>query len=699
MGPRRFGIAAALVVTLAAVLRFDALGSGLPNPRTRPDESPVVQQIGRFDRGEPIEMLVYPHAYVMLEWAWVEVALVLAPLFGVPVEDGLQKTLHRSPESVYLLGRSLSAVAGVLAVLLAALVARREWGDGAGIAAGWLVATCFLHARDSHALKPDALLSLAVLFSLATAARLAERPRARETIVAGVAFGLAMAAKYTGILMAVPIWVAGFLGSPKAGLRRWLPASAIAAGLIGAAVFALTSPRLVFQGPMLEIAHSMASIVLPDLVGGAPEDTVVGKGTAGPEQFAPPPGVEVVDYRGRPWYHGAVFHARFSMWYGMGALATLLAPFALFWGLTRERPLPRLAAITCIVQLVVMGLTPAVAARYLTQVLPVLLLLEAGMIAQGTKRLAPARAALATTLVAGLVGLQPLMASFAHNRIARQPDTRVMAAAWLADELPTSTRLAIAGSVLMPYGQPVPPRGQRVVAHGLDPAVLDAAQAPGARRPRAPALLLERGPGGDGGVAAAAPAARALRARLRRRGARPRRLRGERRLLRSLLRVPARRAPGPRDRDLRPRGRSECGGRPFMKCLVTGSSGLLGQCLVERLEARGDSLLAPRPRAPEAGEPSRLPPGRRLGPARARRGGPGLRGRLPPGRRPAHEGREFKSWSEDEIFDRNLDAVAKVLDLAETQGVRKGGLRLELRRLRHPAPGALRRGPPHRAAR
>ncbi len=477
MRVRPFGVAAGLVLLLAATLRFGALDAGLPNPRTRPDEMPVVQQLARVDRGEPITMLIYPNAFVYATWAWTKVGLALAPVFGPDTTGGLQKTLLTRPERIYLIGRAASATAGTLAVLLVLILAGRAFGRETALAAAALVATCFLHARDSHALKPDALLSLAVLASLGASAALAARVSPARVAGAGVAFGLAMATKYTGLLMAVPLWVAGCLSSPANGFRRAAPISAVAAGVIGAVVFALTSPQLVFEGPLLDLARSVGSIVLPDLISADAGGSLVGGGSEVPAIYAAPPGVELADYRDRAWYHGLVFHTTFSMWYGMGAIATLLAPFALVWGFRQRQPLALLAAVTCAVQLVVMGLTPAVTARYLTQVLPVLLLLEAGLIADLARRFVPSRSGLVLFAATGVIAAQPLYAIVAHNQIASQTDTRVLAARWLEDNAPSGTRIAFAGSVLMPYGQPTPPPTVQVVAHGLDPAVLDSAGA------------------------------------------------------------------------------------------------------------------------------------------------------------------------------------------------------------------------------
>jgi hypothetical protein len=462
------------IVLVAAALRFDALGVGLPNQRTRPDEQPVVIEMARAARGDlALQMLVYPNAYVYAAWLWVEAGLVIGPAFGLDVPGGYQKTLIRAPEQIYWIGRAMSATAGTFAVLLVVLMARREWGAEAALAAGLLVATCFLHARDSHALKPDALLSLTVLVALAGAVRLAERPALGSILAAGAGLGLAMATKYTGILMLVPLYVAGAMGGGRQGWRRLLPWPAIAAGVVAAVVFALTSPHLVFRGPLLDWSRTLLGVVLPDLFP-LPEDSLMR--AVDPGLLEPvPPGVDLASYANRRWYHGFVFHTTFSLWYGIGALATLLSPFAIAWGFARRKPLPVLAAVACTAQFAVMALTPAVTARYLTQMLPMLLLLEAGLLAWLARRLGSPWQRPALAILVILVAAQPLLSILGHNRIASEKDTRVLATEWLASNVEPHSGLAFAGSVLMPYGQPEPPKGTRIVARGLDGEKLAAA--------------------------------------------------------------------------------------------------------------------------------------------------------------------------------------------------------------------------------
>jgi len=107
-----------------------------------------------------------------------------------------------------------------------------------------------------------------------------------------------------------------------------------------------------------------------------------------------------------------------------------------------------------------------------------------------------------------------------------------------------------------------------------------------------------------------------------------------------------------------------------MKSLVTGSSGLLGKCLVERLEARGDelALLDLEPPRPETRHPFHATDvSDRSALQEAARGCEVIyhlaaAQRMKP---------QFSSWSEEEVFERNLDGVRKVLDVASESGARK----------------------------
>ena len=445
MERRRFRTAALAIVLLAATLRFWALDAGLPHTLTRPDEEMLLGELGGPARGQwDLAWAVYPSAYVYLSWGWAAAGLEVGRQLGLVGTGDVFTTLRLRPERILLLERVLSALAGTATVALVMALARAALGPGAALAAGVLLATSFLHARDSHAFKPDALFALAVVAALGAMLPLARRGTVGRGAAAGAVIGLAMGIKYPAVILVAPLWVAAVMGSAARGWRRVLPASAIVGGAVAGTVFVATSPYLFInphtRADMLRIFY----VVFPQLGPVVPVPVV-------------PPGTVDIPQTQHTW-DGLAYHAAFSLRYGAGLLATLLAPCAVLWGLASRRPPAVLGAVFALVYYAVCGTSPALLARYMTPLVPVLALLEAGLLAAlaaRAGRCAGAVLALATALVAA----EPLASAVAWDRLAARPDTRNLATAWLAEHAPRGALVAVAGTRFWPYGVPRMPPG------------------------------------------------------------------------------------------------------------------------------------------------------------------------------------------------------------------------------------------------
>jgi len=109
-----------------------------------------------------------------------------------------------------------------------------------------------------------------------------------------------------------------------------------------------------------------------------------------------------------------------------------------------------------------------------------------------------------------------------------------------------------------------------------------------------------------------------------------------------------------------------------MPSLITGSSGLLGRCLVELLEERGEELrlldLVPPPAELSERHATYCADVSDEDVLRQASGGVEIIYHLAAAQRMKPQ---FASWSEDEIFERNLDGVRKVLAVAEQTHARK----------------------------
>jgi hypothetical protein len=434
-------------VLLGAMLRLQALDSGLPHPRTRPDEEPILQHTALPARGEfNLNWGVYPSAYVYACWLWGEAVVGVGHQLGLlPTGDYLE-ILHDHRPTLYRIDRAFSALAGTATVLLLMVLADRTLGRGGSLAAGVLVATNFLHVRDSHTFKPDVMLSFLVVLALATLLPLARRATARHGALAGAGVGAAMAAKYPGVLLLVPLYVAAVIGSTERGWRRLVSLPAVIGGITAGLVFLITSPYLLFgddskrmiSQTFLVLFPQISADVLPaDLRDGAARQLTAKLEPAGWRVF--------------------LYHVRVSLWYGFGAVATVLTPAAIVWGFISRRPLTVLASTFAVVWFIVVSLSPHFYARYLTPVVPVVLLLTAGVLATVTSRFR--RPALMLSLAVATVVAQPLASSLAFNHLAGQTDTRVLATRWLADHTAAGDRVAVYGTVFWAWGNPQMPPG------------------------------------------------------------------------------------------------------------------------------------------------------------------------------------------------------------------------------------------------
>lgn len=452
------------ILVLAAGLRLWGLDMGLPHLETRPDETQVVALTveasqGRFD----FDWFVYPHAYVYLHWIWGEVVVQIQQWIGLASSAGYQEIWKREPHRLYWIGRALSALAGLLTVALVMQISRREYGDRAALLAGLLLAVCFLHVRESHAYKPDVLLSLAATLAVAGAVGLARAPSLWSGVRAGLAVGFAAAAKYNGVVAAIPVCVAAWSSSQARGWSRLLPPPPLlAAGLSAILFFAATSPFVLIDESSRATLHQTLHVVFPSLVA---EPTYAEKlpdlgQLIGPEAptWAASKGVW-----GTFWYHIA-----FSLRHGVGLAATVLAPVAVVWGFMRGALLGRASAVFCVAWFVVIGFSPVMLSRYLTPMLPALAILEAGLVVWLLHLLPSVARRWLLPGVLLLLLAEPLWSSIQHDRLAAREDTRVAATRWLEARAPAGSRVTILGTRFWNWGAPQIPPQLRLVSFAAE---------------------------------------------------------------------------------------------------------------------------------------------------------------------------------------------------------------------------------------
>ena len=186
----------ALILLLGFSLRFMCVHWGLPSKSGRlysynPDESAVFNTISKWGKTVSIArptmpFLIYGGFYLTP----IAGALKLAQVTGL-VHIGSRQWLEANlPEAdrMYLVGRWISLICGVLAILMAFLLAEACYGASAGLLAAFLMATCPDMIMYSILIKPDMMM---IAFAL-TAWWLGVKER---WVLSGLVFGLAIATK------------------------------------------------------------------------------------------------------------------------------------------------------------------------------------------------------------------------------------------------------------------------------------------------------------------------------------------------------------------------------------------------------------------------------------------------------------------------------------------------------------------------
>lgn len=149
----------------------------------------------------------------------------------------------------YLLARWLQALFGALSLVALYRVGRRLFGPAEGLTAAALLAMVPWHVRQAAIFKPDILLLLLTIVAFEAALAVAERPTLRRHAAAGLAVGLATAAKYNGFTAGIPLFVATLADLRRAPRRLLLLAAAAAVAI---AVFLALDPHLLTDFWMLQ---------------------------------------------------------------------------------------------------------------------------------------------------------------------------------------------------------------------------------------------------------------------------------------------------------------------------------------------------------------------------------------------------------------------------------------------------------------
>ena len=116
-------------------------------------------------------------------------------------------------------GRNLAALADTITVFFIFLLARRLFDVRAALVAALFAALAVIHIQNAHYTAVDAPMTMFVTATIFFAVRIVQEGRDRDTILAGLMLGLAVASKFSAAPVAIVIGAAHFLNVVEPMLR------------------------------------------------------------------------------------------------------------------------------------------------------------------------------------------------------------------------------------------------------------------------------------------------------------------------------------------------------------------------------------------------------------------------------------------------------------------------------------------------
>ena len=158
-------------------------------------------------------------------------------------------------------GRVIAALADVGSVVMVFVLGRRLYGGAVGLLAACFTAIAVIHVQNSHFFRPETMSVLVHPGQFWAMLRMVERKRLKDSLILGLAIGLTMAPKVSGLPLVLPlalaygyrlwdVWTPWFR---PPGRHWWLAAQSLArhvrvvgqgalAAAVAVAVFLVSSP-------------------------------------------------------------------------------------------------------------------------------------------------------------------------------------------------------------------------------------------------------------------------------------------------------------------------------------------------------------------------------------------------------------------------------------------------------------------------
>lgn len=432
--------AALLAIVIAALcLRLWGIWFGLPFLLHNDEGFEVIRALqlgsGEFDfdrigKGGYFYLLFF-------EYGALFVILMLSGVVGSPAE--FAQYFVSDPSVFYLTGRATTAILGAATVITVYLIGKRAYAPRAGLIAAALLGGNVLHASLSHYITVDVPMVFLATIALFFAIRIAAEGAQRDYWLAAAVAAFATATKVPAIVLLLPLTIAHiyYVSLSQFSIRAiFLTRSLWQAAVIFVALYVALAPGLLINFDVF------SAEMIGKFAGGADES----------------PGIAVAT-------NGAMTGRNLIAFYidklreSMGTPVFVVAIAGILFALVRCKKADVILLSYAIVTFVAIAVTSDehhFFPRYALPILPPALLLAGRILDSVFSRLSDTKQGLVAAAVVSLLLVAPVLEIAQQNYRLTQPDTRVLARAWIDSNLPQGSRIFIEGARTQPYNATVP---------------------------------------------------------------------------------------------------------------------------------------------------------------------------------------------------------------------------------------------------
>jgi 4-amino-4-deoxy-L-arabinose transferase-like glycosyltransferase len=439
-----------VVLLLAASMRFWGIRFGLPG-LYRPDEEYFRNAVMVIDRGNyNPHFFYYPSFYMYFNVVVWRLYVFLQILLGnyTPPQQ-ITQFMSQHPNILYIMGRYVSAVFGTATVLLVFLIGRRFYSPATGLLGAFILAVNPVHTLNSHFFKSDVATVFFILLALLFMLHYVDNGRRKHFIWASIFSGVAFSTNYYGGFLLIPLLATKGFHALHRRKRLWpllREYDTVVAPLIVIVVFLLLSPYIFLD--YHEFLYHFNRMLFCDRVN--LYNTMVANGFS--------------DYS---FQKPLLYSLRFSLRYAMGIVPAVLSIASIIFLLVRRRPFDLCLVLFVLVYFFFINTGKAVFIRYYLGIVPLLSLFVAEMVIATWRRFFRERGAIGIILscvIVVLIVAEPVYTTIKQNELLSQPDTRTLAAEWIAKNITAGSQIAV--PLEYRYGKPSLENGCAYVALG-----------------------------------------------------------------------------------------------------------------------------------------------------------------------------------------------------------------------------------------